>query len=107
VIAFLVGGNHQNLQRRWKYFLKNELAPGHDAEIRAALQDAIEDTDITRVDFDVIEGTNQIVHTAVEYDVDASGGILTNKYMSVVLETPPTKASIALPAPIPLDDQFS
>jgi hypothetical protein len=107
VIAFLGGGNHQNLLRRWKYFLRNELDPDRDAEIRAALQDALEDTDITRVEFDVIEGTNQIVHTAVEHDFDVNTGVLTNKYIRIVLETPPTKASIALPAAIPLDDQFS
>jgi hypothetical protein len=109
VIAFLRGGNHQNLQRRWKYYLKNELRPSSDAEIRAALQEALEDTNITRVQFDVIEGTKQIVHTAVEYNFDANLGVLstTNKHIRIVLETPPTSASSALPIPLPLDDQFS
>jgi predicted ATPase len=106
-IGFLATGNHQNLMRRWKYFLKNDLQSKCDAEIRAALLKSVLDSSVQYVLFDSIEGTSQVVHTALEYGAAANFATLGAQYMNIVLETPPTKAGSDLVAPIPLDDQFS
>jgi hypothetical protein len=107
-IGFIaIAPTHANLQRRWKYFLKNELKSSCDRQIREAILEAILNTDITRVTFDAIEGTDQFVHTAIENDVTDTVGFksLGKPYMKIVLETPPTKANLASLDPIPLDPQ--
>jgi hypothetical protein len=98
--------SHVNMQRRWKYFLRNELLSSCHAAIKDAILEAVVNTDVARIAFDVIEGTNPIVHTAIESDaVDPVGfGALGNIYMRIVLETQATKAGQATP-PIPLDSQ--
>jgi len=93
-------GINTNLLPRWKYYLQKELElPAHNA-IRAAIAAALNDPSFDHISFDVIEGTAQNVHTAVEFNSAAGFANLTTKYMKIVLETPATKGAI------PLDPQF-
>jgi hypothetical protein len=107
-IGFLaVAATHANLQRRWKYYLKNELKSSGDRQIRDAILEAILNPDITSVTFDAIEGTDQFVHAAIESGMTDQVGFqsLGDRYMKIVLETPPTKANLDPQDPIPLDPQ--
>src|SRR6202000_748591 len=87
--------NHQNLLRRWRYYLAIDLAPSNHSRIQSAVLAALFDTSVTSVTFQTIEDIAQIVLVNTEYptgDAEDSNLVTANKYMSVALITPRTSA---------------
>ncbi len=95
--------NHQNLVRRWRYFLQFDLAPFNHSRIQSAVLAALFDPSVASMNFQTIEDIAQGVLVNTEYptsgDPDDSSLVTANKYIAVALVTPRTTA------PDPLDPQ--
>ena len=98
---------HQNLVRRWRYYLSTELTPTNQSLIQSAVISGLFDTSVTAIVFQAIEDIKQKVLVSIEYqttnatagDTEDSNLVFGTKYISVTLITPRTKA------PDPLDNQ--
>ena len=95
--------NHQNLLRRWRWYLLKDLQPSNHSLIQSAVLNALTDTSVNAVIFQTVEDTAQKVLVNTEYlttgDADDSNLVIGTKYISVTLITPRTTA------PDPLDKQ--
>ena len=92
-------GKHQQLVRRWRWYLKNDLRPENDSAIRQAILSALEDVDCRKIAFQAIEDTQRVItrtETLLD-DVDLEFGDEYNLHL--VLMTEQTTA------PDPLDPQ--
>lgn len=96
--------HHANLLKRWQYYLFNELfTVNHDA-IRAAIYTALTDRSYSKIVFDCIEGSSQMVLCSTEYDSNNANDDdddPASKYMKIVLVTARTNA------PDRIDAQFT
>ncbi|WP_156927946.1 hypothetical protein [Bradyrhizobium sp. Tv2a-2] len=97
-VSFAVG-SHQQLIRRWRWYLKNDLRAENDATIKQAIFSALADTDFKKITFQAIEDTQQKVITNTETRLGADLEFDDAYHLHVVLMTQPTTA------PDPLDPQ--
>jgi hypothetical protein len=88
--------NHQNLVRRWRYFLQVDLAPSNHSRIQTAVLAALFDPSVASMSFQAIEDIAQEVLVNTEYpttgDAEDSNLVTANKYISLALITPRTSA---------------
>jgi len=93
-------GKHEQLVRRWRWYLKHDLAPANHTSIRSAISLALEDTDFnfTKISFQTIEDTQKVL-VATEQNLDNTDEPDDTYRMSIVLVT------LATTAPDPLDPQ--
>jgi hypothetical protein len=96
--------SHPNLIKRWKYYLQYELSYQNHLAIQAAINQGVNDSSITQINFQSVESQTQSVSSSVEYQPTNTTTFpslnKTQKYLNIVLETPLTKA------PDPQDPQF-
>lgn len=91
-------GKHQQLVRRWRWYLKNDLRPENDTAIKQAIYSALQDKDCERISFQAIEDIQKVVkRTETLLDEDMELGDRYN--LHIVLMTDQTTA------PDPLDPQ--
>jgi hypothetical protein len=93
---------HQNLVRRWRYYLAQELSGTNHSAIQLAVLNALTSPAVTSVTFQAIEDAAQAVHTETIFattDADDSNIDPTHWSLFIALMTPRTKA------PDPLDPQ--
>jgi hypothetical protein len=93
-------GKHEQLVRRWRWYLKYDLAPANHAAIRGAISSALEDTDFSfaKITFQTVEDTQRVLVTVERY-LNNSDEYDDTYQMCIVLVTQPTTA------PDPLDPQ--
>jgi len=93
-------GKHEQLVRRWRWYLKYDLAPAHHASIRSAISSALEDTDFnfTKITFQALEDTQRVL-VSIEQNLNNSDEYDDTYRMSIILVTQQTTA------PDPLDPQ--
>jgi len=92
---------HQNLVRRWRYFLEHDLQPSNHSLIQSAVLSALTDTTVASATFQTIEHHDQMVLTNTEFmttNADDDNLDPATKYMQVALITPRTTAPDALDA---------
>ena len=92
---------HQNLVRRWRYYLGNELAAPNHTRIQAAVLTALTDNTVTSASFQAIENSTQTVYVETIFattDADDDDLDPTHKSLFVALVTARTNA------PDPVDD---
>jgi hypothetical protein len=93
---------HQNLVRRWRHFLLNDLQPTNHSLIQSAVLSALTDTSVASATFQTIEHYDQRVVTNTEFqttNADDENLDSTTKFIQVALITPRTTA------PDPIDQQ--
>ena len=93
---------HQNLIKRWRYYLRNELDASNHTNIQKAILTALTDTSVTSVTFQAFEDTAQrvLVETILATtDADDDNLDPTHKSLSIALLTVRTNA------PDPIDTQ--
>jgi hypothetical protein len=54
-------GNHQQLVRRWRWYLRFDLAPENHVAIRRAVSSALEDSDFKKITFQTVEDTQRVL----------------------------------------------
>ena len=96
--------NHQNLLKRWAFYLQTELTTQNHNRITSAIYSALSDKSCTHIEFDCVEGDFQLALSAFELKTPAGDANDTStdpnsKYMKIVLMTGPTQA------PDPQDSQ--
>jgi hypothetical protein len=92
---------HQNLVRRWRYYLENELVGSNHTAIQSAALTALTDLSVTSVRFQAVESSTQTVFVETIFattDADDDNLDPTHKSLFVALMTARTKA------PDPVDD---
>jgi len=92
---------HQNLVRRWRYYLGNELVASNHSGIQSAVLTALTDSSVTSVSFQAIESSTQAVFVeTILATTDAEDDHLdpTHKRLFIALMTARTNA------PDPVDD---
>jgi hypothetical protein len=81
---------HQNLVRRWRYYLATELIGSNHSAIQGGVLTALTGNSVTRVEFQAIEDATQAVHVETipgTTDDDDSNIDPTHKSLSIVLMT--------------------
>jgi hypothetical protein len=91
-------GNHQQLVRRWRWYLKHDLRTENDTAIRQAISTALSDSNFTKITFQSIEDTQKVI-TRTETRLGPDFEFDDVYYMHIVLLTQQTTA------PDPLDPQ--
>jgi hypothetical protein len=92
---------HQNLVRRWRYYLGNELVASNHTAIQSAVLTALTDSSVTSVRFQAIESSTQTVFVETIFaTTNAEDDNLDpkHKHLFVALMTARTNA------PDPVDD---
>jgi len=93
---------HQNLVKRWRYYLGIELDPSNHTLIQKAVLTALTDLSVTSVTFQALESTTQsaLIETILATtDADDDNLDPTHKSLFIALLTARTNA------PDPIDDQ--
>jgi len=96
-ICFTTGA-HENLVRRWRWYLQNDLKSENHASIKRAISTALADTTFQKITFQTLEDKQRVLTSPLtQLDPDQEFG---NSYiMQIILFTEPTTA------PDPLDPQ--
>ena len=91
-------GKHEQLVRRWRWYLKSDLLAENSSAIRQAISSALDDDDFKKITFQAIEDT-QKVHTRIETLLGNDLEFGDDYILHLVLMTQQTTA------PDPLDPQ--
>jgi hypothetical protein len=92
-------GKHEQLVRRWRWYLKYDLKPDHHAAIRRAISTALDDQQFIKVTFQTVEDIAQKALTIVETQLNKKFEFDDTYLMHIILMTQQTTA------PDPLDPQ--
>jgi len=92
-------GKHEQLVRRWRWYLRYDLKPDHHAAIRRAISTALDDQQFLKVTFQAVEDTAQKALTIVETQLNKKFEFDDTYFMHIILMTQQTTA------PDPLDPQ--
>lgn len=88
---------HQNLVRRWRYYLSTELIGSNQSAIQGGVLTALSGNAVTRVEFQAIEDAAQAVHVETipgTTDDDDSNIDPTHKSLSIILMTARTNNTV-------------
>ena len=91
-------GKHEQLVRRWRWYLRNDLLPENHAAMRRAISNALDDPAFRRITFQTIEDKQRVVAIA-ETQLDGNLEFDDVYHMRIILMTQQTTA------PDPLDPQ--
>ena len=86
---------HQNLVRRWQFYLANELLGSNQSAIQGGILTALTGTAVTKVEFQAVEDATQTVHVETipgTTDDDNSNIDPTHKSLFIALMTVRTNA---------------
>jgi hypothetical protein len=91
-------GRHEQLVRRWRWYLKYDLQPENHVAIRRAIANALNDTNFQKITFQTIEDTQRVL-TNVETRLGGNFEFDDIFIMHIILMTQQTTS------PDPIDQQ--
>src|SRR5262249_16124362 len=91
-------GRHEQLVRRWRWYLKYDLQPENHVAIRRAISNALNDSNFKKITFQAIEDTQRVL-VNVETQLDSNFEFDDRFFMHIILMTHQTTS------PDPIDQQ--
>lgn len=85
-------GRHEQLVRRWRWYLQNDLKQENSAAIRTAISNALADPSFTKILFHTVEDTQKVIVTPRSKLTANTDELDAEQHMEILLLTQSTTA---------------